>query len=136
MRLQREDGAIALEFALILPIFLLIVAGIVEFTVMLYDQQVLTNASREGARAGIIQLDPKPSDATLKASITSVVNTYLTGAGLKTASATITPTVEGQAFSDDITVRVDYTYNFLFLPSFTGGSASMTLSAITTMRHE
>jgi hypothetical protein len=69
--------------------------------------------------------------------IQSVVMTYLTGAGLDAASTDdVVVTGEGLAFGSDLTVRVDYPYNFLLLPSFTGGSASMTLSAITTMKHE
>jgi len=132
MRLQREDGIVALEFALILPLFLLIVAGIIEFAVMLFDQQVLTNAGREGARAGIVLAIPKPSVADIQ----SVVSTYLTGAGLKATSATVNVTGAGLAFGNALTVRVAYPYNFLFLPRFTGGSASMTLTANTTMRHE
>ena len=132
MRLQREDGVVALEFALILPLFLLIVAGIIECAVMLFDQQVITNASREGARAGIIQAIPKPSEADIQ----GVVTTYLTGAGLNAARATVDVTGEALTFGNDLIVRVDYLYNFLFFPKFLGGSASMTLSAITTMRHE
>ncbi len=115
MRLQREDGIVALEFALILPLFLLIVAGIIEFAVMLFDQQVITNAGREGARAGIVQAIPKPSVADIQ----SVVSTYLTGAGLDAASATVDVTGEGLAFGNDLTVRVAYPYNFLVpLPSW------------------
>src|SRR2546425_3804405 len=98
MRLQREDGIVALEFALILPIFLLIVAGIVEFAVMLFDQQIITNASREGARAGIVQAIPKPSVADIQ----GVVSTSLTGAGLNAASATINVTGAGLAFGNDL----------------------------------
>ena len=40
MRLQREDGVVAVEFALILPILLLIVGGIIEFGFILFEKQV------------------------------------------------------------------------------------------------
>lgn len=136
MRLHREDGAIVVEFVLILPIFLLILAGIMEFGLMLFNQQVLTNASREGARAGIILADPKPSEASIR----SVVNTFLTNAGLTAANATVNVTGEGLGFGNDLTVRVDYLYNWGILRLtggiLTGGIVSIPLRASTTMKHE
>ena len=53
-KLTRERGAAAIEFALILPLLLLILFGIIEFSILLYDKAMLTNASREGARLGIV----------------------------------------------------------------------------------
>lgn len=46
-----RDGAAAVEFALIVPVFLLLVAGIVEFGQAFRTQHVLTTASRRAARA-------------------------------------------------------------------------------------
>ncbi len=47
---SRERGAAAVEFALILPVFLLLIAGAIDLTRMMYTQVVVTNAAREGAR--------------------------------------------------------------------------------------
>ena len=63
MRLQREKGSAGVEFALLLPIIVLLVFGMMEFGVALYDLQIVKNASREGARAGIIREVPKPTEA-------------------------------------------------------------------------
>ena len=133
MRLQREDGVVAVEFALILPILLVIMFGIIEFGFVLFEKQVITNASREGARAGIVQAATKPSEAAIQ----SVVNTYLTRAGLHTLSADkIVVTGAELAHPNYLTVQVDYTYTFLVLSRLTGGSPSLTLSATTIMKHE
>jgi len=43
-------GAAADEFALILPLLLLLVFGIINYGALMYDQSVITNAAREGAR--------------------------------------------------------------------------------------
>jgi Flp pilus assembly protein TadG len=51
--LHRTRGAVAVEFAIIGTLFFLIVAGIVDFGHAYYMKQVITNASREGARYGI-----------------------------------------------------------------------------------
>lgn len=49
-KLLRESGAAAVEFALVLPLLLILLAGIVDFGRAFYTQVVLTNAAREGAR--------------------------------------------------------------------------------------
>ena len=49
-----EKGVAAVEFALILPVLMLIVFGILNYGILLYDQAVITNAAREGARWGAI----------------------------------------------------------------------------------
>ena len=51
--LGRTKGAVAVEFAIIGTLFLLLVAGVVDFGHACYMKQAITNASREGARYGI-----------------------------------------------------------------------------------
>lgn len=46
----RDRGAAAVEFALVLPVLLLVLCGIVDFGRALHAQVVLTQAAREGAR--------------------------------------------------------------------------------------
>jgi hypothetical protein len=48
-----ERGATTLEFALILPLFIALVFGIIEFGHTWYIYHAVTNASREGARLGV-----------------------------------------------------------------------------------
>ncbi len=47
----RERGNVIVEMAIILPFLLLVVAGVVDLGRLFWEQQVLTNATREGARA-------------------------------------------------------------------------------------
>jgi hypothetical protein len=54
MIIKNHNGATAVEFAIILPILILIVFGIIEFSLVLFNKHIITNASREGARAGIV----------------------------------------------------------------------------------
>ncbi len=51
---RREDGQAMVEFALILPIFLLILCGILDFGWLFYNQLSLNNACREGARYAVV----------------------------------------------------------------------------------
>ena len=67
--LKKSKGASAVEFAIILPMLVLLVFGIIELSFALYDKAMITNASREGARVGIVYRSPGITNAE----ITSVV---------------------------------------------------------------
>lgn len=137
MILKRQNGAAAVEFAIILPILIVLVFGIIEFGLALYDKAVITNASREGARAGIVFKVPAVSDAEITAVIDSYCQNNLVTFGAVT-DATTTITREGASASgDNLTVTVAYTYDYLLLPGFisslTGG---LNMNATTVMRME
>jgi Flp pilus assembly protein TadG len=51
--IRAAKGASAVEFALVLPVLLLILFGIIEYGWVLTYQIVLTNAVSQGARAGV-----------------------------------------------------------------------------------
>jgi Flp pilus assembly protein TadG len=52
---QERRGAAVVEFAIVAPVFLLFVFGIIEYGRMVMVQQVLTNATREGARIAVLE---------------------------------------------------------------------------------
>jgi len=133
MILRREDGSAAVEFAFVLPILLMILLGIMEFGIILYRQEVITNASREGARFGIIIGSPRPTTGQIQ----DVVSTYLTSAGLTAGDASIDVTGAQGASGDDLTVAVTYPYTFIALPNFVARlSSSLALNATTVMKQE
>ncbi len=63
---QNQTGAAVIEFALILPVLLVLLIGSVDVSLALYDKAVITNASREGARAGIVARNPKLTEAEIR----------------------------------------------------------------------
>jgi len=116
VRLKSQSGASAVEFALILPILLLLVFGIIEMGFALFDKGMITNASREGARTGISYRVPPFTDEE----IGNVVNTYLGNALItfnETNNATVTVTRSGSNPGDELKVTVAYTYTSLILPN-------------------
>ncbi|HXK58308.1 MAG TPA: TadE/TadG family type IV pilus assembly protein [Acidobacteriota bacterium] len=136
MRRNKERGVAIVEMAMILPLFLLLILGMIEFSLILYNKAMVTNASREGARAGIVFRHPDPVSDT---EIGTVVNNYLASRlisfnGSNTATTTVTRA--GGSPGGSLTVKVDYTYGFLVLPNFMGGGNSIPMSAITVMRME
>jgi len=52
--LRKQQGAEVVEFAIASILLFLILFGIIELSVALFDKATLTNASREGARTGIL----------------------------------------------------------------------------------
>lgn len=60
--LRRDDGAAAVEFALIVPILVLLVFGIIAFGIVFAQNLSLNNAAREAARASVVrQIDGSPA---------------------------------------------------------------------------
>ena len=51
---KRRRGAAAVEFAVVAPVFFILIFGMIEFGRMVMVQQVITNASREGARLSVL----------------------------------------------------------------------------------
>ena len=129
-----ERGAAATEFALLLPVFLLILFGIIEFGMIMYGREVVTNAAREGARAGIVQGPPKRTSGD----ITTIANNYLTGTGVNQADVTFTPAGVGLASPNTLTVTAVYNYNFLipYIPNVLGVPNPLVITTQAVMRHE
>jgi len=61
-----ERGAAMVEFALLLPLFLLIIGGIVDGGRAFFRQIELTNAAREGVRVAVMS-EPTPAEIQLRA---------------------------------------------------------------------
>ena len=51
---RSERGAELIEFAVVMPILIFIIAGIFEFGMMFRPFEAVTNAAREGARVGVL----------------------------------------------------------------------------------
>jgi Flp pilus assembly protein TadG len=103
---------VAVEFALVLPILLVILFGIIEFGLIMYDKAVLTNASREAARAGIVLRNPKPSVADIQ----GVAGSYCNGlVSFGTASAPAVTVTQPGTSGSILTVTVTYNYGTLVI---------------------
>jgi hypothetical protein len=64
-----EKGAAVVEFALVLPVVVLVLLAVVEITVVARNQYVLMHAAREGARAAATVPDPARAVAVVKAAL-------------------------------------------------------------------
>ena len=128
---RSESGASAVEFALLLPVLMMILFGITEFGLALYRQSILTNASREGARLGIVQSIP----AITNGQINTAIDTYLTAGGVSPGNVTRS-IVAGGATGTPVQVTLTLPYTYAVLPGLTGIVPTINLTAQTVMRHE
>jgi Flp pilus assembly protein TadG len=139
MRVRNAKGQSLVEFALVLPLLLILVFGIIDFSVGLYDKAVVTNASREGARAGVVYRFPALTAGQLQTEVTTVVNNYCS-AHLVTfgasASPTTTATLELVGTERRLRVTVRYAYSFAVIPNFIPGITNPTLTSVSVMRME
>ncbi len=132
LRRKKQEGASLVEFSVIAPLFVVLLFGLVEFGMAIYDKGVLTNAGREGARFGVIYSNPRKTSTEIR----TKVQTYLTNVGF-TDTATINVTGAGGNSGDSLTVSVIYPYHFTVLPNFISGLAgTMNLTANTIMLME
>ena len=140
-RLNR-DGAALVELALVLPIFVMLALGIIEFGRALMVSQLVTNAAREGVRLASL-------DGTTNSEVEETIRNFLTGsANVPTGDVAITisitpatgnPNPSNQVADanvrDQINVQVGIPFNSV---SFTGGNylTGKTIIGSATMRHE
>ncbi len=126
---RNRSGVAAVEFAIVAPVFVLFVMGMVEVSRGLMVQEVVTNAAREGARQAVL-------DSSTTSSVQTVVKNYLTAANIASSNATITVSIPSTRYNNFATVTVSVPYSkvsWVPVPQFLG---SVTLTATSTMRCE
>lgn len=87
-RRDRTRGQALAEFAMVIPIFLLLLFAIVDVARYVYTQNALSNMAREAARVSAVESRPACSQAARDACANSIARTRITGVGLKAGSAT------------------------------------------------
>lgn len=126
-RRRARSGQAVVEFALVLPVLVLMVFGAIEFGRAYYDLHLLTNAARAGARVGSL---PEKVEGDVTDSVDDFLNAVgLSGGWTTTVSVEDPDGVEragglADALQGD-RVQVTVTHNFVvlsgsILPGFTG----------------
>jgi Flp pilus assembly protein TadG len=143
-RVRSEKGAELIEFALTLPLLLLVLLGIIEFGFLFQEYEVVSNAAREGARIAVLSASAGYSNTE----VTQRVNDYLQAGGLDLARATPAPVVTGPTPQDlgggkciaAMSVTVSYQHPVPFvggiISHFGGSFGAVTLSNTSVMRRE
>ena len=97
----RDRGAAAVEFALLLPVLLLLVFGIIDFGRALNAQITLTQAAREGARIAAL------GESNV------VSGTQAAATGLSPVAVTVTSCPAGAGTGVNAVVKASYSFSFV-----------------------
>lgn len=122
-------GAAVTEFAIVAPVFFMMVIGFIEFGRALMVQQVLINASRVGARMAT-------TTGATSSAVQSAVQEYTTGVAVPGVNVVVSPNPASAPAGTAITVTASVPFNnvsWMTSPWFLGGK---TLSANSQMRKE
>ncbi len=152
MRFKRQRGAQAVEFALVLPLLVLIIFAVIDFFLLAYNKAVITNASREAARRAIILTTADWSEPTVRQVACNHLRNALVSIGTTPIASdcggATDPRIEVEpatapGFSDTVSVTVRYTVQGFTLGSLwnlgnqdNSVGAPVEVSATTRMSHE
>ena len=75
---KKERGQAMVEFVLVVPIFLVLIFGIVDFGLGIHAWLTITNASREGARMGSVSASAAEIESRVRATSSSLDQSQLT----------------------------------------------------------
>jgi len=126
---RRSRGASAVEFALIMPLFFLLLFGIVDFGWYFFNQHTIQYATREGTRLALVGGTVKDVDNNDLSRVDSIVKTIKDNAAVAVNPADLrisiypvgadysdppnwSTTLNAGSGGDYMRVRVLYTYNF------------------------
>ena len=137
-RLRREEGQALVEFALVLPILLMIVTGITSFGIVFYRYVTLTDAVRVGARTLALQRgNSDPCTSTANQTVASAVDVGLTNSQLTFsyngtpfyASSSCSGSGTGWNQGDSVTVQASIPYSLSIFGLVTVHSGTLTAHA-------
>ncbi|TWU28337.1 TadE/TadG family type IV pilus assembly protein [Bythopirellula polymerisocia] len=126
---RKRRGTATVEFALIAPLFFMLVLGCIELSRGLMVQQVLTNASRVGVRNAVML-------SGTQSSAVSAATNFANGASVGGIEVSVTPDPSDASAGDMISLTVSVPFanvSWVPAPKFLGGT---TLTATSVMRKE
>jgi len=141
LRRRSRCGQAVVEFALVLPVFMLLLLAGVEFGRAYLDLHLLTNAAREGARVGTL-----PNK--VEQDVYDTVNEFLSNAGMRSGSWQTTVEVRDRDGNlregglaeaqegDRVYVTVSYEFQVLSGTVIPGWDGTIVLSSNCVFRHE
>jgi Flp pilus assembly protein TadG len=126
--LSRTGGQAFVEFAIVLPVLVLLLMGILQFGLAFHNYLSITDATRVGARAAAV----KRTAGACAAATTAIQNTVSAKQWSEISTRITCTTPDGTDTGDPVKVVIQYPYT-IGLP---GVSASGDLTASATERLE
>ena len=144
---KASKGQSLVEFAMVLPLLVILIFGIIDFGMGLRSYISLTNATREGARfaavGNLAGAYPADCDGATNTTVIGRVCVAIEGLDLSALNDVSVTYPDGQAPGNSIVVSAQYTYTFITplgdIVSFISGGSfddTLTLNTSTDMRQE
>jgi Flp pilus assembly protein TadG len=130
-----EAGTTIVEATIVLPLMLVLTFGILEFGISFTQWNSLTNAVREGARAGVVFRVPCASGAVTTL-VETTVSDFADSSGIDPANITTTVTGACGGAGTQLIVTSTVPYDYVAVAALAGFAPSTNLSARTVMRNE
>ena len=118
-RRRRERGSAAVEFALVMPLLLIMVLGIIEFGRAYNIQTTLSAAAREGVRTMALQNSEPAARTSTKSAAAPAVS-------LSDGQISVSAACPAAGSNPSATVRVTVTYPLTFITDFFGPAPTLT----------
>jgi Flp pilus assembly protein TadG len=124
LKLRRENGAAAVEFAIVASVLVMLVFGVIEFGLGFWQVQNLRAATREGARVAAVQGSAtqvsdamvNASSGSLPAGFTGFTLSPATGCTSDTIGQQVTVTIQNASLAPS--VRDAFTIDIPLMPTF------------------
>ncbi len=129
-----ESGQALVEFALVIPIFLLLLLGVVEFARAWNIYEVITDAGREGARTAVVD-----NPAFTEADVVSVIQAAGNRAGITIETSDVQIVGFRSGRGNSTSVRIEYDHELRWVGALLGlltGDRTLTLVSEFAMRNE
>ncbi|MFN8629541.1 MAG: TadE/TadG family type IV pilus assembly protein [Chloroflexota bacterium] len=131
-RRRRSEGQSLVEFALVFPIFILVLAGIIDFGLGMYSYMTIQNASREGARLAVTNCTKTNCLAAIQTRTVANSNGLLAAGNVSVTcyvgQTTTTEACTASTAGDSVKVGVSYNYQMIWPLTF-GTQIPMSSSA-------
>ena len=131
-RKWNERGSAVMEAALVLPVFCILLVGVLEFGRVLMIQQSLTNAAREAGRVAAISLD----DTKALSSADQIAKNFLSRTGINLQRITVQPIFATVSGTSAVQVEIHYSYDSLLANWVPGIGHTLDLQSRVIMRRE
>ena len=139
----RQRGAAALEFALVAPVLILMILGMIDFGMVMNAQALVANSARDAARVASLNGTEANARSTALKSASSLGGTAPTVTVQCFTDIAATTACTGSSYDTAkaagyiVRVTVSYTYNWITpLPSWVGMGSTSTISKMAYMRIE
>jgi hypothetical protein len=149
-----QKGATAVELGIVCFLLILLIFGMIEFSLYLFNRHVITNAAREGARYGVVSRPDRRTNSQIQNVVLYYSQQNLVTFDTDTPNVSIDPVDNdlsdgleagyrcvvfkydfgGSTHRCDLKVQVDYMYHFLFLKTI--GIDTMPIHSVATMKME